>query len=122
MNYGKKMGAEQKNYQKPVIRFVTDVEVVLECLHEVYRLEGERVRSGKNVYNTMVFPFLKMLESHCNEVLAMRLHEILWKTYEENPEKEDFFEKAGVLIQPYLKGEKEDEDAEKGLYKSQMDY
>lgn len=103
----------QKKYEKPAIRFVTDVEVVLECLHEVYGLEKDRVRSGKHIHNTMIFPFLKMLESHCKEVSAPELHKLLWQAYEENPGKEDFLEKAGVLIQPYLKGE-EDEDAEKG--------
>lgn len=101
------MEVVRKKYEKPVIRFVTDVEVVFECLHEVYGLEGERIRSGKNIHNTMIFPFLKMLESHCKEVLATDLHEVLWQTYEENPEKEDFLEKAGVLIQPYLKGEED---------------
>lgn len=101
------MRAVQKSYKKPAIRFVTDVEVVLECLHEVYGQEEERIRSGKNIHNTMAFPFLKMLESHCKEILAAGLHEVLWQVYEANPEKADFLEKAGTLIQPYLKEERE---------------
>lgn len=101
----------KKKYEKPTIRFVTDIEVVLECLHEVYGMEKERIRSGKNIHNTMIFTFLKMLESHCKGTLATDLHEILWRVYGENSKKEDFLEKAGVLIQPCLKG---GEDAEKG--------
>lgn len=104
------METMRRKYTKPAIRFVTDVEVVLECLHEVYGLEKDRGCSAKNIHNTMIFPFLKMLESHCKGVMAIDLHEVLWQAYGENPEKADFLEKAGTLIQPYL-----EEEAKKDL-------
>lgn len=74
-------------------------------LHEEYRLEGEIVQSGKSVQDTMIFPFLKMLENHCEGISAMKLHEILWQAYEKNTEMEKFLKKAADLVQPYLKQE-----------------
>lgn len=89
-------------YVKPVMKFAADVDIILECIHEVYGLEGVQVLSGKNIHNTMIYPFMKMLENHCSNVSAEGLHKVLWDIYEEH------LEKAETIIKPYLKNEKED--------------
>lgn len=33
---------------------VTDVRIILECLQEAYQMEGDMVRSGKNIHATMI--------------------------------------------------------------------
>jgi len=32
---------------------VTDVRIILECLQEAYQMEGDMVRSGKNIHATI---------------------------------------------------------------------
>lgn len=103
------MEALQKmRYVKPAMKFVTDVDIILECVHEVYGMEGVQVLSGKNIHNTMIYPFMKMLENHCSNVSAEGLHKVLWEIYVDHLEKADFLEKAETIIKPYLKNEKED--------------
>ena len=50
------------------MRFEADYDVVLECIQEVYGLEGDNLRLGKDFRKTMVLPFLKMLERHCGGI------------------------------------------------------
>ena len=38
---------------------VTDVRIILECLQEAYQMEGDMVRSGKNIHATMIYPFVR---------------------------------------------------------------
>lgn len=56
-----------------LMRFEADYDIVLECIQEVYGLEGDNLRLGKDFRKTMVLPFVKMLERHC---AASR-----WRTY-----------------------------------------
>ena len=44
-----------------LMRFEADYDVVLECIQEVYGLEGDNLRQGKDFRKTMVLPFMKML-------------------------------------------------------------
>ena len=48
---------QKKRYEKPFTKYAADTDVVLECLHEVYGLEGKQVLSGKNIHSTMIYPF-----------------------------------------------------------------
>lgn len=59
---------QKKRYEKPVTKFVADTDIVLECLHEVYGLEGKQVLSGKNIHSNMIYPFIKMLENQCRDI------------------------------------------------------
>lgn len=45
---------------------VTDVRIILECLQEAYQMEGDMVRSGKNIHATMIYPFVRMLQEKCS--------------------------------------------------------
>lgn len=103
----------KKKYVKPEIRFVTDLEVILECLHEVYGQEREKIVSGKNIQRTMIYPFLKMLADQCEGVSEEGIHTVLWEIYAETPEIEGFLEKANVILKPYAKPEKDEEDEER---------
>ena len=43
------MAAVQKRkYEKPMIKFVTDMNIILECLYEVYGQEEQHVLEGKD--------------------------------------------------------------------------
>ena len=46
---------------------VTDVRIILECLQEAYQMEGDMVRSGKNIHATMIYPFVRMLQEKCRD-------------------------------------------------------
>ena len=44
------MAAVQKRkYEKPMIKFVTDMNIILECLYEVYGQEEHHVLEGKDI-------------------------------------------------------------------------
>lgn len=109
---------QKKKYEKPRIRFVTDIDVILECLHEVYGLEREQVLSGKNIHCTMIYPFIKMLENQCEGISAEGLHEILWKIYVQNSEIAVFLEEAEITLKSYLQEEKTRDHAEEPIYKT----
>ena len=47
---------------------VTDVRIILECLQEAYQMEGDMVRSGKNIHATMIYPFVRMLQEKCRDL------------------------------------------------------
>ena len=66
------------------MRFEADYEVVLECIQEVYGLESDNLRLGKDFRKTMVLPFLKTLERHCGGIQVENLHKVLWKVYQES--------------------------------------
>ncbi len=51
----------------------------------------------------MAFPFLKMLETHCEKITLEEIHEKLWKVYLQTSEKECFLSAAGELLKPYKK-------------------
>ncbi|MDO4274125.1 MAG: hypothetical protein Q4D16_10675 [Eubacteriales bacterium] len=90
-----------KDYRKTDIRLVAEVEIILECLHEVYGKEGELLLENKKVRNTMVYPFLKMLASQCRGIEPEGVHKVLWEVYQNSSGKEDFLEKAKIIVTPY---------------------
>lgn len=51
---------------------VTDVRIILECLQEAYQMEGDMVRSGKNIHATMIYPFVRMLQEKCRDLKRNR--------------------------------------------------
>ena len=85
------------------MKFEADYNVVLECIWEVYGLEGDNLRLGKDFRKTMVLPFLKMLERHCGGIQVENLHKVLWEVYQENTGGIDFLEKADIILKPYYK-------------------
>ena len=85
------------------MRFEADYEVVLECIQEVYGLESDNLRLGKDFRKTMVLPFLKTLESHCGGIQVENLHKVLWEVYQENTGGIDFLEKADTILKPYYR-------------------
>lgn len=94
---------QKRVYEKPEIKFVTDLDIVLECLHEVYGQEKQHILEGRDIYKTMLFPFLKMLENQCVEITLEEIHEKLWDVYFEKSEKAHFLISASELLKPYIK-------------------
>lgn len=95
------MEMAQMNVQKPARKSVIDIEIVFECLHEVYGRESSLLLSGKDVRTTMVYPFLKMLTSQCRGILPEGIHKVLWEIYQNSSGKDDFIEKAEIIVTPY---------------------
>ena len=85
------------------MRFEADYDIVLECIQEVYGLEGDNLRQGKDFRKTMVLPFMKMLERHCYGTRMENLHKVLWEVYQESTGRKDFLEKADILLKPYCR-------------------
>lgn len=85
------------------MRFEADYDVVLECIQEVYGLESDNLRLGKDFRKTMVLPFLKMLERHCSGIQVENLHKVLWEVYQESTGRKDFLEKADILLKSYCR-------------------
>lgn len=87
---------------------VTDVRIILECLQEAYQMEGDMVRSGKNIHATMIYPFVRMLQEKCRDLTEEQIHKTLWKEYEISGADRMFVERASKILEPY-EGESEDE-------------
>ena len=87
---------------------VTDVRIILECLQEAYQMEGDMVRSGKNIHATMIYPFVRMLQEKCRDLTEEQIHKTLWKEYEISGVDRMFVERASKILEPY-EGESEDE-------------
>lgn len=85
------------------MRFEADYDVVLECIQEVYGLEGDNLRLGKDFRKTMVLPFLKTLERHCGGIQVENLHKVLWEVYQESTDGIDFLEKADIILKSYCR-------------------
>ena len=89
----------KKEWIKPEIRFITEPDIVLGCLYEVYGQEKQAVLSGKNIRHTMIFPFLRMLANSAGSMKDLQtLHRELWKNYQEMPGKEAFVQKGEDLL------------------------
>ena len=58
----------KKEWVKPEIKFITDPDIILGCLYEVYGQEQKSVLAGKNIRHTMIFPFLRMLANTHREM------------------------------------------------------
>ena len=89
--------------EQVLMRFEADYDVVLECIQEVYGLEGDNLRRGKDFRKTMVLPFMKMLEKHCYGTRMENLHKVLWEVYQESIGERDFLEKAEIILKPYYR-------------------
>ena len=85
------------------MRFEADYEVVLECIQEVYGLESDNLRLGKDFRKTMVHTKKKMLERHCGGIQVENLHKVLWEVYQESTGGIDFLEKADIILKPYYR-------------------
>lgn len=86
-----------------LMRFEADYDVVLECIQEVYDLECDNLRLGKDFRKTMVLPFMKMLERHCSGIRMENLHKVLWEVYQEDMDEKNFLEKAEIILKPYYR-------------------
>lgn len=86
-----------------LMRFEADYDVVLECIQEVYGLEYDNLRLGKDFRKTMVLPFMKMLERHCSGIRMENLHKVLWEVYQEDMGRKNFLEKAEIILKPYYR-------------------
>lgn len=93
----------KRSMDQVFMRFEADYGVVLECLQEVYGLEAEHLRLGRDFRRTMVYPFMKMLEQHCCGIPMENLHKVLWEIYWESMREKDFCEKAKIFLKPYYR-------------------
>lgn len=73
-------GLQRQEGEPSMLRAVNDIYIVLECLHEVYGMEGTMLLSGKNIHATMIYPFIKMLENQTG-IKDEILHKNLWALY-----------------------------------------
>lgn len=78
------------------------------CLQEAYQMEGDMVRSGKNIHATMIYPFVRMLQEKCRDLTEEQIHKTLWKEYEISGADRMFVERASKILEQY-EGESEDE-------------
>lgn len=81
--------------------FITDVDIVLECLYEVYQQEGNPNLSKKEIRKTMLYPFLKMLErmpDYQEKINCRILHENLWGIFIDSLNKKEFIEQAQIFL------------------------
>ena len=56
----------KKKYVKPAFRFVTDLGSILECLYEVYGTDGELLLKGEKLSDTVICPFVRMVQKKCS--------------------------------------------------------
>lgn len=89
----------KRTYKKPKIKYLTDFNIVLECLHELYKQE-KNILEETDIHNTILFPFLKMLEEQCKGITAEEIHEKIWDV-SSLKRKEVFLETADKLLKPY---------------------
>ena len=75
---------------------VTDIRIMLECLYEAYQMEGDLLKSGKNIYATMIYPFIRMIKEQCStmEMCEEDLHKELWRAYETEEDNVKFVDVA----------------------------
>lgn len=97
----------QKKWVRPEIRFITDPDIILGCLYEVYGQEQNSVLAGKNIRHTMIFPFLRMLLNNTKgDIRELEtVHQRLWKVYEKNPGKNGFVQQGQEILDTIKKGE-----------------
>lgn len=89
----------KKEWVKPEIKFITDPDVVLECIYDVYGQEKQAVLSGKNIRHTMIYPFLRMVGHLYEQHQPETVHKNLWSIYQKFPEKEDFVRQGMCYLQ-----------------------
>lgn len=99
------VAVQKRKWVKSVIKFVTDTNIILECLYEVYGQEEQHVLEGKDIQKTMIFPFLKMLENQCNGITVREIHKKLWKIYIAKRSQESFISNAESLLKSLKRAE-----------------
>ena len=83
---------------------VTDVRIILECLQEAYQMEGDMVRSGKNIHATMIYPFVRMLQEKCRDLTEEQIHKNLHSAAKSAAQiVMKVFQFSTVLIKYFLK-------------------
>lgn len=95
----------QRTCVKTDTRFITDVDIVLECLYEVYQQEGNPNLSKKDIRKTMLYPFLKMLEQmpeYEEKINCRTLHQNLWSIFIDSMNKKEFIEQAQIFLEKLL--------------------
>ena len=70
-------------------------------MHEAYQLEGDLLKSGKNIYATMIYPFIRMIKEQCStmELCEEELHKELWRTYETEEDNVKFVDAAWRFLE-----------------------
>ena len=83
--------------------FITDIRITLECLHEAYQMEGDLLKSGKNIRATMIYPFIRMVKEQCStrEMCEEELHKALWRIYETERDNVKFVDAAWMLLESH---------------------
>ena len=94
----------KENYIKPIVPRVADIGIMLECLHEVYESEESLLLAGKPLRSTMAYPFIKMLESQYEGLLAKDIHRLLWNIYLTEKENSAFIRASKVQLSDHEKG------------------
>ena len=92
---------KEKICERTEYALVTDIRIILECLHEAYQMEGDLLKSGKNIYATMIYPFIRMIKEQCS-TMGMgeeELHKELWKTYETEEDNVKFVDAAWKFLE-----------------------
>lgn len=81
--------------------FASHAHLTLECLHEAYQMEGDLIKSGKNIYATMIYPFIRMIKEQCStmELCEEELHKELWRTYETEEDNVKFVDAAWRFLE-----------------------
>ena len=87
-------------------RFVTDLGSILECLYEVYGTDGELLLKGEKLSDTVICPFVRMVQKKCSVVDAEILHLMLWKIYMVSARKEAFVADAKKELHPLFDQER----------------
>lgn len=92
---------KRKPYEKMTFTIVTDLRITLECLYEAYQMEGELLKSGKNIHATMIYPFIRMVKEQCStrKMCEEELHKALWKVYETEEDHVNFVDAACKFLE-----------------------
>ena len=99
------MEAKMK-YEKPAFRLVTELGSILECLYEVYGTDGTMLIAGNKLSDTVIYPFIRMIQKKCSVVDAEILHLMLWKIYMVSARKEAFVADAKKELHPLFDQER----------------
>lgn len=89
----------KKEWVKPEMKVITDTKIILECLYEVYQMDGIAIAADQRIEKTMVYPFVKMLENQYSNISAEEIHQKLWEFYMKGFIKEHFLQEAYSFLQ-----------------------
>lgn len=94
---------KRKTCEETVYAVVTDLRITLECLYEAYQMEGDLLKSGKNIRATMIYPFIRMVKEQCStrEMYEEELHKALWRIYETERDNVKFVDAAWMLLESH---------------------